>query len=556
MADNTIIYEGDYNNFIAYFPGYAKQYHIAAIYSLTVTIFDVTEKTSVTRSIADYLYDNDCTIKFSLPFDDDFLPYKSYEISCTVTIILGSSKTTKEFVLNLDGGFDPIVSYSILASTEADTDIGGNEVINLDVRTRVRANDSILKSLYDDGWMDYKFVFGSVTEPYQDVLSVGELSSNNYSFFTRGFTCDFSNYKNLFKDKFSNDFRLALMHSGHSGFVTIQTIAVSLGGVDTTPTAPTINQVNNSDNTSYSSWLQAPSTGVPFISSIPELVSSIRTDILTQPSGKYGASIDYYNFYIKDTLVGTCPYDSSVTAIPCTVPSVSVDTDTTFQISAVDTRGEESPRSNAKDLYIFAYEKPQITNIKVNRKNNFEKETTISCNAGYKRLNNLNTVTLKATCSALWTGEKTITTSIDKGSDNNTDYKLVEFQKIFSDSSYSDTSLYTKPGFDIEKSFNVTLTLTDRVGVAVATIGFVPQGVPLFTQTETGINAIGMIPKWDSPCKLQVNSDILAKDSDGNEIEIINAIKNLIKLTTDENEPTQATGSYWIKATEITNTIT
>ncbi len=202
-------------------------------------------------------------------------------------------------------------------------------------------------------------------------------------------------------------------------------------------------------------------------------------------------------------------------------------TDTTFQISAVDTRGEESPKSNAKDIYIFAYGKPQITNIKVNRKNNFEKETTISCNAGYKRLNNLNTVTLKATCSALWTGEKTITTSIDKESDDNTGYKSVEFQKIFSDSSYSDTSLYTKPGFDIEKSFNVTLTLTDRVGVAVATIGFVPQGVPLFTQTETGINAIGMIPKWDSPCKLQVNSDILAKDSDGNEIEIINAIKNL-----------------------------
>ncbi len=231
-------------------------------------------------------------------------------------------------------------------------------------------------------------------------------------------------------------------------------------------------------------------------------------------------------------------------------------TDTTFQISAVDTRGEESPKSNAKDIYIFAYGKPQITNIKVNRKNNFEKETTISCNAGYKRLNNLNTVTLKATCSALWTGEKTITTSIDKESDDNTGYKSVEFQKIFSDSSYSDTSLYTKPGFDIEKSFNVTLTLTDRVGVAVATIGFVPQGVPLFTQTETGINAIGMIPKWDSPCKLQVNSDILAKDSDGNEIEIINAIKNLIKLTTDGNEPTQATGSYWIKATEVTNTIT
>ena len=567
MAHDAILYEGDYNNFIAYFPD------SLGCVSFRVTSFSVkvtdreTNKTVVFPNVS-YSFEDNCNykIKFTIPFGENFLPYKNYNISCEIETILSSDESTFTISLELDGGFGAIVNYSASVRSKLTTDEYGKATIGLDTIVYAKCAGPNIIKLKQDGWLNFEYRFDSnyiSGEPQKNIFTSTNLSGmqNPGLIIKNTFYPEWDNYGDDFATSYISDFQMKIYISNYTSDLKNYiyydyNIIINISKLYTAPSAPVINQISNKNNTSYSSWLQAPSTGVPFISSIPELVSSIQTDISTQPSGKYGARIDHYNFYIKDTLVGTCPYDSSATAIPCTIPSVSVDTDTTFQISAVDTRGEESPKSNAKDIYIFAYGKPQITNIKVNRKNNFEKETTISCNAGYKRLNNLNTVTLKATCSALWTGEKTITTSIDKGSDDNTGYKLVEFRKIFSDSSYSDTSLYTNPGFDIEKSFNVTLTLTDRTGMAVSATCFVPQGVPLFTQTETGINAIGMIPKWDSPCKLQVNSDILAKDSDGNEIEIINAIKNLVKLTTDENEPTQATGSYWIKATEITNTIT
>lgn len=565
MNTNGIYQEDNYGNFSAYFSNYDSGFK--SINSVSVSLYSLYGG-EINYNNIEYGWDKkNSTINFRLSFDaNKFIPLVNYSINCTINAKIDDDMD-QEFTL--EGEYKPPTTLTMTASTSVSEE-NSNAKVKWDTKVYLSGDMAFVNQLQNSDYLNFGYV---IYKNYSDIDNgdCTTFSSNGLSGIIGGkylykdsFSEDLDNYSNYFESEYVDDFNIGLFiedPNGNgvtsTGLILVVPLKVDISNLDTIPTAPVIDKITNLSNHTYTSWLQAPSTSVPFLSSISERKSLIGIDINTLPSGKYGAGIDHYNFYINGTIVDSWIYDSSKkTGIFCLVPSVSVDTDTTFQITAVDTRDEESPKSDAKGIYIFAYKKPKLFNIKASRKNNFEKETSINCSANYLPLNNLNTVTLKATCSELWYGEKTITTSTDKGLDDTTGYKLAEFQKIFSDSSYTDTSLYTKPGFDIEKSFNVTFTLTDRTGMAVSATCFVPQGVPLFTQTETGINAIGMIPKWDSPCKLQVNSDILAKDSDGNEIEIINAIKNLIKLTTDENEPTQATGSYWIKATEITNTIT
>ena len=195
----NVLIQKDYDIFMIKFESSFEfnQIKSSGISKFIVNITDKEDGVSVSRSISDYSYNDDNTIQFKLSFDNNFLPFKPYNISCTINCRKDSS-TVLEWKFSLE--FNPIISHFITPVLKIDTDIAEKEVITLRVRIEIYGKSSALESLHNDGWMDYKLVFGSIAELYQDTFLVGELPSNQ-NFFVREFTCDFSNYENLFKDK-------------------------------------------------------------------------------------------------------------------------------------------------------------------------------------------------------------------------------------------------------------------------------------------------------------------------------------------------------------------
>lgn len=250
------------------------------------------------------------------------------------------------------------------------------------------------------------------------------------------------------------------------------------------------------------------------------------------------ADIKYLEVKIifKNTVItsGNIDYSSDGFSFDVNVRNIVNDGIYKIRINAIDSRGNRSDFIE-KSFTVYPYQVPALS-VVLDRQNKFESKTYISLVGKVSSLDTNNHITsLKYRYTATGTVFSDEFIEIIKDEDyaesSNTEYIIVNYNKT------SDTRYFIET--DISTSYLFQFVLTDELYESYVYEVFLPQGKPTFSIFESGHATVDKIPNFDSPAKLQVGSDIMATDKNGNEVLILEEIekhKNLLSNKIDKGK--------------------
>lgn len=245
-----------------------------------------------------------------------------------------------------------------------------------------------------------------------------------------------------------------------------------------------------------------------------------------------------------------------------------------IQILAIDSRGNKS-NTASHSFNAYSYEKPALE-VTMQRQNNFEQKTFINLSGKISKLTTSNVQknvikSLKYRYTESGTSYPSEFEKIENYSTHNAipqDDLLIDYNKTEDNDPFADL-LY-------DKSYTFQFILTDSLDLSSTVEVYVAQGKPLFAvavsddENNNVYVAVDKIPDFNSPAKLQVNSDIMAYDARGNRnvllVDSINKIyddlstsSNLVKslyllmhpigdiiMTTSPTNPNAIWGGTWV----------
>lgn len=222
----------------------------------------------------------------------------------------------------------------------------------------------------------------------------------------------------------------------------------------------------------------------------------------------------------------------------------------TIKINAVDSRGNVS--EIIEDTFtVLPYSPPSISPT-VSRLNNFEKEILLSI-TGYCSKITLNDVVKNKNIIIKYRkfSHSTTTyseyTELDYSKENQANTDNYILSKVINSEPYFD-NIPSNEMWDYEFIISDAITQSSPIIVAV------DQGVPLATLVDDGKFLIGLTQNEaeenDVDSLLQVNSDINAKDENGNHVRLLKRVNELI-IDSSEEPVSQFIGGYWLKSSMI-----
>lgn len=196
-----------------------------------------------------------------------------------------------------------------------------------------------------------------------------------------------------------------------------------------------------------------------------------------------------------------------------------------LQINALDSRDN---RSNiiSKSFSVYSYNKPALE-ITMNRQNEFEEKIYLNLKGEISKVTILNTQ--KNNIAGL-------KYRYAKSGDAYSDYiPLTGYTTasgsadnfIYTLNKQTDTNYFLK--LDYEQSYTFQFLLTDKMFDSTVYEIFVPQGKPAFATFDNGYSVVDKIPQFSSSAKLQVGSDIMVQDSTGQDVLLLEQIKDAVK---------------------------
>lgn len=213
-----------------------------------------------------------------------------------------------------------------------------------------------------------------------------------------------------------------------------------------------------------------------------------------------------------------------------------------INIYAIDSRNNIT-QTISKTFYVLPYSDP-LTKINLNRLNNYEEETVVSIDCTYSKLLVGNIIKNDSLIIKYHYCE------IDK--DYGSEYTTLQLGNPQNKDTNNLNILYNADPFvDLQdnsnKMFKFEFVITDRLTSNSIEIQ-INQGIPVMFMSDNGKVSIAMIPRSDDDNKLQVQSDITAKDNYGVLRGIFDTLNNLFIVS--ENEPTnQIVGGIWVEET-------
>lgn len=190
-----------------------------------------------------------------------------------------------------------------------------------------------------------------------------------------------------------------------------------------------------------------------------------------------------------------------------------------IDILARDSRANAS-ETVTRSFYVIDYHAPQTT-IHVSRLNGFDNEVLLELTSVYSRLM-LNSVVYNEITSIqyrtqsvqdmVWSSYVELTGDLSIAGNDAT-------ITISRDKNNILTSL------SAEYEHNIEFVIKDKLGSYTYPVISLDQGVPNIAESDDGYFTIGMLPDWNSGAKLQVATDIMATDKDGNRKLILEEIK-------------------------------
>lgn len=194
----------------------------------------------------------------------------------------------------------------------------------------------------------------------------------------------------------------------------------------------------------------------------------------------------------------------------------------TININAVDSRGNISSVIT-RTFYVLDYHIPQVS-VVGERQNGYEADTTFIIKASYSKL---------------------LINDVSKNNSFNIKYRYAiagqplpddytTISSILTDTSVTDTvdtdeykTATIMVNISSSNSFNFEFVSTDKLNNPTVTKVSIGQGIPLMAQMEDGHVTVGCVPDFDNESLLQVGSDIMATDSDGTKVNILNKINEV-----------------------------
>lgn len=246
---------------------------------------------------------------------------------------------------------------------------------------------------------------------------------------------------------------------------------------------------------------------------------------------KNGATISKYIAYIT-VLDGTAIIKSSSASYSET-DTVTIDLGTysshgnyTIHVYAIDSRDNTSSTIN-KDFSIYPYHIP-VPTINLHRLNDFEKEILLDLSITYSRVlvnnsakNSIKSIEYRyaegySNFPASWTSLTGFSNS------NNGDDGIVTYSKNTSDNIWMEISISNTCKYEFK--------ITDSVQSIIVSGISIEPGVPLLGEFDDGHISIGMLPDLSDDALLQVNSDIIATNTDGKRIKLLSKLNDTTNI--------------------------
>lgn len=187
-------------------------------------------------------------------------------------------------------------------------------------------------------------------------------------------------------------------------------------------------------------------------------------------------------------------------------------------VYAIDSRGNKT-NTVTKSFVVLPYHNP-IVKTTLKRANGFEKEISLNFSVTYSRLM-IGSVQKNSLTATSYTIK-------EDGSSTETDPETIN-GLTFGQSPTDEIASVNIPylmDLDINKAFDFKFTVADSLNTVIVSSSL-PQGIPIMAEFDDGHVSVGMIPDFASGAKLQVGSDIVATDSNGNTTELLKAINDL-----------------------------
>lgn len=487
---------------------------------------------SVNGTSGSFVYTGAASSGASIPSVSTLKPGTTYKLKCWVRrkdSQLATTSSNIEFttssvamISNLSDGF----SYNI----------GDNLVINF-------SNSSINKS-----WLSLEIE--NTSGVFEEILKTDEaIQSDSYTWLLSNYASTlFSKLSTRNSAKCKIKCGTTIVENGQ----TISYVANEITGViNVTNSNPIFSDFNYGNEDSVTQKILGNSTYM--MQNCGSMVIRIPTSKMAV--AKNGASIVKYIIQVRGVEYTDYERSASSSEISINCGSYYITGNGTISIYAVDSRGNTS-QTVSKTFNVLPYSIPNFSTLNLKRLNDYEAEIVLdfkarlsSLNVGGTEKNTTHKVGYRYT--DISSNYPSSFTNINGASASTANSNItLSFAQNTSDNTFGITGVgSSKLILDNNKSYKFQFYLQDSY-TTVYYESIIEKGVPIMFIGDNNQVSVGMIPDIERTEKLQVATDIMATDSKGEKVGILDSLNKMIIIS--EEEPTdQPIGGLWLRPRSV-----
>lgn len=483
---------------------------------------------SVNGTSGSFVYTGAASSGASIPSVSTLKPGTTYKLKCWVRRKDSHLSTTSS---NIEFTTSPVAMISNL-SNGFSYNIGDNLIINF-------SNSSINKS-----WLSLEIE--NTSGVFEEILKTDEaIQSDSYTWLL-------SNYAStLFSKLPTRNSAKCKIKCGTTIVENGQTISYVVNEI-----TGTINVINSNPIFSDFNYGNEDSVTQKILGNSAYMMQNCGSMVIRIPTSKMavaknGASIVKYIIQVRGVEYTNYERSASSSEISINCGSYYITGNGTISIYAVDSRGNTS-QTVSKTFTVLPYSIPNFSTLNLKRLNDYEAEIVLdfkarlsSLNIGGTEKNTTHKVGYRYTDISSNYPNSFTTINGASASTANSNITL-SFAQNTQDNTFGITgSGSSKLILDNNKSYKFQFYLQDSY-TTVYYESIIEQGVPIMFIGDNNQVSVGMIPDIARDEKFQVGSDIMATDSKGEKVGILDSLNKMIIIS--EEEPTdQPIGGLWLR---------
>lgn len=390
------------------------------------------------------------------------------------------------------------------------------------------------------------------SDNWEEVLKTDEVIQSET------FTWQLSNYSSIFYSKLSKDnSKKCKIECGTTiteNNKTINFVSNKIGGtINVINSNPIFTDFNYGDeNTATQNVLGDTSY---MLKNYGEMC--VRIPVSKKATAKNGANIIKYIISVDGAVSDSyeVKYNDS-SEVLCKLGKYNTEGIGNINICAVDSRGNMS-ETVTKSFTVLPYSIPIFNSINLNRLNGYESEVVLDFSGTTTKLpvdgvekNIIHTVSYRYAEVGKTFPSFSYEINGVTLSENNNFYNL-EFAQNTKEDTFGlfGKNSAVKLSLDNNKSYNFQFQISDSFTFITYDV-MIEKGKPIFFIGDNDQVSVGMIPDITREEKFQVATDILATDSQGNRVGILDLISKLI-IASDEEPENQPIGGIWLETSEV-----